>query len=200
MKKTTLFAICFLIGSWVTAQVSTINETQRRGATIQFNNDEPFVFMERGIEFYVFQNGDFDFNTRPFDTQSTFIFRRGNTARPQVAVNYGVRIDHDSFGRVRRIGNTFINYDAFNRVNRIGGVFIRYNRFGINQIGGMSIMYNRNGMIVGIVGNINGHRGNHQIVYGNGTFYGPVTNVVQNNHYFESYYYRTDGTRALVQN
>ncbi|MFN3639839.1 MAG: hypothetical protein ACK4UK_02880 [Flavobacterium sp.] len=200
MKKITLLAIIFLTGSWVHAQVSTHQDSQRRSALTNFNHNEPFVFMERDIEFYVFQNGDFDFNTRPFDSQSSIIFRRGNTARPQIGLNHGVRIDHDSFGRVRRVGNTFINYDAFNRVSRIGSVFMRYNRFGLHQIGGMSIMHNRNGMIVGIVGHINGHRGNQHVVYGNGTYYGPNTTIVQNSQIGGNYYYRTDGTRALVEN
>ena len=72
-------------------------------------------------------------------------------------LNYGTRIEHDSFGRVRRIGNTFINYDNRDRVNRIGTVYMRYNRTALTQIGGMRIVYNRRGEIVDTVGNIKGY-------------------------------------------
>jgi hypothetical protein len=37
---------------------------ERRSA-VDFRNAEPIVFMERGVEFFVFADGQFDFNTRP---------------------------------------------------------------------------------------------------------------------------------------
>lgn len=196
MKKITLLAICFLAGSWVTAQVATAHDSQRRGHVASIHFDEPIVFMERGIEFYVFHNGDFDFNTRPFDTQTSFIYRRGNSARANVAINYGVRIDHDAFGRVRRVGNTFINYDGFNRVNRIGTVFIRYNQFGLAQVGGMHFVYNRRGALVSVHGFVNGVRHQSAVAVGHGTYYGPVTTVTHTTTHSGSFYYRTDGTRV----
>lgn len=65
-------------------------------------------------------------------------------------------IEHDSFDRVRRVGNTFINYDNRDRVSRIGTVYMKYDRFGLTQIGGMKISYNNRGQIVSTYGNING--------------------------------------------
>ena len=44
-------------------------------STTRFSFDEPISFTERGIEFFVFQNGDFDFNTRPNDSQGDYFFR-----------------------------------------------------------------------------------------------------------------------------
>ena len=158
--------------------------------------------MERGIEFFVFLNGDFDFNTRPQDSQGSYFYRRGASARGNggVAVNYGVRIEHDSFGRVRRVGNIFINYDQFNRVNRIGTVYMRYNNFALTQIGGMQIAYNRRGQIAHIVGQVKYRRGNAG--YTTTTYYGSSDYAYQNATTYNDnsyYYYRADGTKTLKE-
>ena len=114
------------------------------------------------IEFFVFLNGDFDFNTRPEDSQGDFFYRtagkRGSVSTARRTFNYGTRIEHDSFGRVRRVGNTFINYDSNDRVSRIGTVYMRYNRHALTQIGGMQIVYNRRGDIINMFGNVKGGR------------------------------------------
>lgn len=199
MKKITLLAAYFLVGNMALAATnSTSFDNGRYGYA---TNGEPIVFMERDIEFYVFLNGDFDFNTRPFDSQGTYVYRRGTSA--VATINYGVRIEHDNFGRVRRVGNTFINYDAQNRVKRIGNVYMTYNRYGLSQIGGLRISYNSRGMITSVTGSVNGNRGNTGFVYTGSTYYGPAyttgnsgTSYYNQNDY---YYYRYDGTKAIVE-
>jgi hypothetical protein len=49
--------------------------------------------------------------------------------------NFGVKVEHDNFGRVRRVGNVFINYDANDRIKRIGLSTWAYNRFALEQVG-----------------------------------------------------------------
>jgi len=205
MKKITLLvAANLLVGSlaFATTDERTVAFDRTRGAAVHYMDAEPIVFMERGIEFFVFLNGDFDFNTRPQDSQGGIFYRRGASARGNntVAVNYGVRIEHDSFGRVRRVGNTFINYDRFNRVSRIGSVYMRYNKFALTQIGGMTIAYNRRGQIAQIVGQVNYTRGNAGFT--TTTYYGSSDYVYQNATSYNDnsyYYYRADGTKALVE-
>ena len=202
MKKITLLvAANLLVGSLALAtEKTTFSDFERNVAYSNYMDAEPIVFMERGIEFFVFLNGDFDFNTRPQDSEGGIFYRRGGTrGNTTLAVNYGVRIEHDSFGRVRRVGNTFINYDNRNRVSRIGSVFMRYNRFALSQIGGMQIVYNRRGMIIRTIGEVNFTRGNYG--YAHTTYYGNSENynsgyTYNNNSY---YYYKTDGTRALIE-
>ena len=65
MKKITLLvATVLLVGNIVNAtEVNTLGEERRA----RYSFDEPISFVERGIEFFVFPNGDFDFNTRPQD-------------------------------------------------------------------------------------------------------------------------------------
>lgn len=202
MKKITLLvAANLLVGSLaLAAEKTTFSDFERNVAYSNYMDAEPIVFMERGIEFFVFLNGDFDFNTRPQDSQGGFFYRRGGTrGTTAAAVNYGVRIEHDSFGRVRRVGNTFINYDNRNRVSRIGTVYMRYNRFALSQIGGMQIVYNRRGMIIRTIGEVNFTRGNYG--YAHNTYYGSSENYNSGYTYNDNsyYYYKADGTKALIE-
>ena len=167
MKKITLLvASIFLVGSMANASENPVfSETKFNN---QFGFDEPIAFFERGIEFFVFPNGDFDFNSRPQDSNGNYHYKTAGrrSVEARIPFNYGVRIEHDSFGRVRRVGNTFINYDFNNRVSRIGSVFMRYNRFAIAQIGGMQIIYNRRGQIIDFIGSVNGRNNG----FNNGNF------------------------------
>lgn len=202
MKKITLLvAANLLVGSLaLAAEKTTFSDFERNVAYSNYMDAEPIVFMERGIEFFVFFNGDFDFNTRPQDSQGGIFYRRGGTrGNSAVNINYGVRIEHDSFGRVRRVGNTFINYDNRNRVSRIGTVYMRYNRFALSQIGGMQIVYNRRGMIIRTIGEVNFTRGNYG--YAHNTYYGSSENYNNGYAYNDNsyYYYKADGTKALIE-
>ncbi|MEZ4837706.1 hypothetical protein [Flavobacterium sp.] len=203
MKKITLLvATNLLVGSLALAtEKATFSDFERNVTSANhYMEAEPIIFMERGIEFYVFLNGDFDFNTRPQDSQGGIFYRRGGTrGNTTVAVNYGVRIEHDSFGRVRRVGNTFINYDSRNRVSRIGSVFMRYNRFALTQIGGMQMVYNSRGMLIRTIGQVNFTRGNygyaHTSYYGNNSYY--TSGYTYNDN--SNYYYKTDGAQTVVE-
>lgn len=201
MKKITLLvASILLVGS--VANASEIIKTSDEERRNNYSFDEPISFTERGIEFFVFPNGEFDFNTRPDDSQGDYYYKtagkRGTITQARTTVNYGTRIEHDSFGRVRRIGNTFINYDSRDRVSRIGTVYMRYNRTSLTQIGGMRIIYNRRGEIVDTVGNIKSYSGyayNNNNHYYNENDYYTASNYNNN----EYYYYKADGTKARIE-
>ena len=63
MKTITLLVASVLMTTTiVNATEVTYTSTENR---MRHNFDEPISFVERGIEFYVFANGEFDFNTRP---------------------------------------------------------------------------------------------------------------------------------------
>lgn len=121
-------------------------------------NQTSLQFVERGVEFVIFKNGEFDFNTHPMrgtrrsGYNTTYGVPRGSRYGHH---NRGVRIEHDYYGRVRRIGNTFINYDSRGRVKRIGTVYVSYNRRGlVRQLGGLHIFYTRYGRIAYTSGRI----------------------------------------------
>ena len=200
MKKITLLvATVLLVGN--VAKASEVIKASDEEKRTRYSFDEPISFMERGVEFFVFPNGDFDFNTRPQDSQGDYFYRtagkRGNSAvaarRP---INYGTRIEHDSFGRVRRVGNTFINYDSRDRVSRIGTVYMRYNRMALTQIGGMRIIYNRRGDIVDTIGSVKGWRNDAYVYQSNTYHYNDYSSNYDDDDY---YYYKADGTKAKIE-
>ena len=199
MKKITLLvASILLVGNVGNAQGLIKHSGEDR---MKFSFDEPISFTERGIEFFVFPNGEFDFNTRPEDNEGDYFYKtagKRRNAQEKRPTNYGTRIEHDSFGRVRRIGNTFINYDNRDRVSRIGSVYMRYNRTALTQIGGMQIKYNHRGEIVDTIGNIKGYS-NSGYAYSNDNYYDDYNYTASNNNYNDYYYYKNDGSKAKIE-
>ncbi len=179
MKKITLlFTVIFLLGNTVQAQVRSLTAANNHRIDI----DEPIYFNERGIDFFVFPNGEFDFNTEP-NTDGDIIYRKG---RRNCNSNVGVLIEHDNQGRVRRIGNVFLNYDFQNRIKRIGSIYMKYNRFALTQIGGMKLIYNYHGELINTIGFVKGNCIRYGYCY---------TNSEDDNKEYSSYYFRKNGLR-----
>ena len=209
MKKISLLVVAsiLLVGNMALASENPIfsDNTDRRGYYIDYRDAEPIIFIERGIEFMLFPNGEFDFNTRPALKPRT----NGTSGAPRTGVYYGtsergVKVEHDNFGRVRRVGNVYINYDAYGRVKRVGTIYMSYNSFAVTKVGNMRIVYDRRGIIIDVYGFINalnsGYYYNPQ-----GTHYagGNGNNGYGNNDYDDDededfYYYRKDGSKAKM--
>jgi hypothetical protein len=98
------------------------------GYNYSYNN--AVNFEDRGIEFFIFTNGEFDFKTNYNNTYY------GNSRNREVNIN------RDFKGRINRIGNSFISYDSFGNVTRIGNVFMRYYRGRLTNVGNLSVRYN----------------------------------------------------------
>lgn len=207
-KKITLLVVAsiLLVGSMAYASENPVftDNTNRRGFYIDYRDAEPIIFKERGIEFMLFPNGEFDFNTRPIRS------RTNETTGAPRRVYYGtsergIRVEHDNFGRVRRVGNVYINYDVFGRVKRIGTIYMSYNSFALTRIGNMRIIYDRRGRIVNVFGFINyanngyvyNPRGNHNSGGNGGYGYGDdyEDDYGNDNDY---YYYRKDGSKVKM--
>ena len=225
MKKFTLLvASMFLVGSMANASENPVfSDNNGNGPRygIDYRNAEPIMFMERGIAFYIFPNGEFDFNTQPTETGVYTRTRRGGVnatysapatrgnVRGYYTPNYGVRIEHDNFGRVKRVGNVFINYDSANRVKRVGTVYMSYNSFALSQVGGLRIFYNRRGQIIDISGFVNNASQNYTYApYSNGGYPVYDNDDYDDNNYGSGtgsndddyYYYKADGTKAKMSN
>jgi len=170
MRKITLVLATLLVGVTFATASETVSELDGKDLRItkRYRFTQPILFVERGVEFLIFPNGEFDFNTDVNYGHFGDYYRKSTTRRgsinatfgtPGVRINYnrprGVRITHDRLGRVRRVGNVFINYDYQGRVKRIGSVYIKY-RFGqLKQVGGLHIQYNRWGDMIGTRGKVN---------------------------------------------
>lgn len=179
MKKLVLLFTCLLIGlTTVTAAEKVKSASKGEDLTTNFYNNytQPIQFTERGVEFLIFPDGAFDFNTQinnnhynsGYDNQ---YYRRSNTRRrftnttfgaPGTRVKYSKPrskasiITHDSSGKVRRIGNVFVNYNRIGQVKRLGSVYMRYSRRGLlTQVGGLQLKYNRRGHLIRTIGQVN---------------------------------------------
>jgi hypothetical protein len=230
MKKITLLvASILLFGGGVANATEKNNFSHERRLPVDFRNAEPIVFTERGVEFFVFPDGQFDFNTRPSNGGMYYKPSRRNIVNRTYGAptnsrngNYGVKVEHDNMGRVRRIGNVFINYDSNNRIKRVGSVYMTYNRYALEQVGGLQIIYNRRGQIIDIVGTVKGRRAYEYSQNNNGNNdhddYGNNHNNNGNNNHDcdndrdndydynqnsndqDQYYFKNNGTQAKVEN
>ncbi|WAC02569.1 hypothetical protein N7U66_02395 [Lacinutrix neustonica] len=176
MKKLVLLFTGLLMGlTTVTAAEKVESASQGEDLTSnRYRFDDPIQFIERGVEFLVFPDGSFDFNTNIDDNHNSHdegYYRRSNTRRTSVNGTFGapgtqvrfstprdrgVIITHDRDGKVRRIGNVFVNYNRVGQVKRLGSVYMQYNRQGwLTKVGGLHLKYNRRGQIIDIFGNVN---------------------------------------------
>jgi len=215
MKKLVLLFTGMLMGLTTVTATETLSKTQiddNFSKNKRYHHAQPILFVERGIEFIIFPNGDFDFNTAT-DTygyngygDDDMYYRKGNTnsRRGSVSVQVGdagttsryydygprgVQVMHDRYGNVRRVGHVFINYDYYGRVKRIGSVYVRYHRNKLIQVGGLKLIYNRHGKFIKTRGRVNRHW-NHNWTYNHFNFDNDWDN--DDDHY----YYRKNGKKV----
>ncbi|WP_324718908.1 hypothetical protein [Salinimicrobium sp. HB62] len=134
MKKL-YFLLAFLVAGVSTkaAPVAEVGFDRR-------SYSEAFIFVERGVEFAVFLDGQFDFffdprgNFRGIPSHINYSFNSG--------YNYGPFVQYDDFGAVIQIEHVPVYYDYYGRIIQAGRVQIRYNAFGmVNRIGNMFVHY-----------------------------------------------------------
>ncbi|WP_299126184.1 hypothetical protein [uncultured Winogradskyella sp.] len=173
MKKIVLLFTGLLMGLTTVTAAEKVSATQSvdLDLTSRYRYAQPILFVERGVEFLIFADGSFDFNTDLFSTvpdDDNYYYRRSKT-RTRRSTNRthgapgttyhnrerGVLVTHDRLGRVRRIGNVFINYDRQGRIKRAGTVYMSYRRGQLKQVGGLRILYNRYGEVIGTRGFVN---------------------------------------------
>ena len=132
MKKLYFIFAFLTLGLSATAANSSVYNPYRGDA---------IIFVERGVEFAVFPDGQFDFFFNP----------RGNFNRIPAHINYsfnsgynyGPFIQYDDYGAVIQIENVPVYYDYYGRLIQAGRVRIGYNNFGmVDRIGNMFLHYN----------------------------------------------------------
>lgn len=113
-----------------------------------FHQAEPISFMERGIKFYIFPDGEMDFDIHANEGGTTTeYYYRSSRNKARHTSHRGTKVVRDYRGRVIRVGRVFINYNYRNQISRIGSVFIRYRRELMTKVGGLRIIYNRYGEV-----------------------------------------------------
>ena len=84
-----------------------------------------FIFIEGGIEFSVFPDGQFDFVMQNYSPNVNFGF---NTPTASITFNsgydYNAYVQYDDYGAIIQIENTPVFYDYYGRVTQIGNITI----------------------------------------------------------------------------
>lgn len=159
MKKGILLLLGLMTATVMNADIK--KSTNEIGVNYRYN--DAITFVERGIKFHIFLNGDFDFNTHA--RSNRYYDYNG------IRTHRGVRIKRDYRGRIRSVGNVFINYDSRGNVKRIGNVFMRYKYGQLSRVGNLKIKYNR---------------------WGEPRFKGRVKGRNYHNQYYDEYEYEYD--------
>ncbi|MFD2541617.1 hypothetical protein ACFSSB_04735 [Lacinutrix gracilariae] len=222
MKKLVLLCTGVLMTLTSVTAAEKITATQKQGEDLinsRYSFIQPIQFIERGVEFLIFPDGSFDFNTHLEDTQgdsyykttSTRTSARTNTrtrtvnttfGAPGTRVTYtasstpteGVIITHDSNGKVRRIGNVFVNYNREGQVKRLGSVYINYNRYGmLDQVGGLQIHYDRYANVIAITGQVNYSNQGYNVFISDYDVHNNWDNDHNNYNNDDYYYYKKNG-------
>jgi len=146
MKKGLLFILGMLMVV-STAEASDGVKTSSKTGYYKYRNAKPIQFVEKGIKFYIFPNGELDFNSRTRTRYTTRqVYRNGRRYSNRTPYQ-NVYVSRDYYGRVKRVGNVFINYNRYGKVSRVGSVYIDYHHRRMTHVGGLYIRYNRYGEV-----------------------------------------------------
>lgn len=143
MKRIALFFTTLLLVATTVNATNTSTDATNAHHNFVRGYGNSFIFMENGIEFSVFPDGQFDFFMPQYAPNvNVGINTPGFTLSFNGGFDYNPFIQYDDFGAIIQIENTPIFYDYFGRVTQIGNINIVYNGFGrVNRIGGLFIHY-----------------------------------------------------------
>ncbi|NNK81591.1 MAG: hypothetical protein HKO92_00555 [Flavobacteriaceae bacterium] len=154
MKKLVYLLVGFLL-TGTTAIATTTNASHYSSFARGYGNS--FIFVEQGIEFAVFPDGQFDFNVDRYGPNfSAYTNFNGVSISFNTGHSYDAYVQYDDFGAVIQIENVPIYYDYYGRISQAGNVHIRYNNRGyVSRVGGLYVHYNRHYVFSHYTGYIN---------------------------------------------
>lgn len=120
---------------------------------------EAFIFVEGGVEFAVYPDGQFDFY---FDPRHPGYSVNVSTPNLNFSYNSGYNYDpfvqYDDFGAVIQIENVPVYYDYYGRIIQAGHISISYNHFGrLARVGHLHLHYDHYNHFTHYTGYINRH-------------------------------------------
>ncbi len=161
-------------------------------SSLDYYNGQRYIFMEGGIEFSVYPDGEFDFVVPQVITSLNINL---NTGPANISYNSGFDYDafvqYDQYGAVIQIGNVPVYYDNWGRIIQAGSIYLNYDNELLARIGGLSIFY-RGGNFAYNRGYINNYNRNLNPGYYANYFYRPYMDrcLVYTNPY-RRYYHPT---------
>ncbi|PWK19781.1 hypothetical protein [Xanthomarina spongicola] len=143
MKKFMFLITALVLGGLTVSASNTNKPNQIDNSTTWRGYGNSFIFVENGIEFSVFPDGQFDFYMPSYGPNI-------NVSAPGISISfnsgydYNPYLQYDEFGAIIQIQHVPIYYDFYGRVTQIGNVNVNYNRYGyVTRVGGLFIHYNR---------------------------------------------------------
>ncbi|PCH51047.1 MAG: hypothetical protein COC22_05545 [Flavobacteriaceae bacterium] len=155
-NKILIFAIIVL------ASLTTFASTNTSAYNRYYNDyGNSFTFVERGITFSVFQNGEFDFYINQFNDINIGYRNNNVNVSYNSGYNYDTYVQYDTYGAIIQIENTPIYYDYYGRVDRIGNINLNYQYGKLARLGGLYVHYNSYGSYSYCSGYINTYNRNY---------------------------------------
>ena len=136
--------VFFLSGLTATATTTKTLDDNLNSSSSFTGYGNSFIFMEEGIEFSIFPDGQFDFYMNNYGPNVNVTV---GTPHLNISFNsgydYNPYLQYDEFGAIIQIEHTPIYYDYFGRVSQIGNVQVNYNHIGfVSRVGGLNVFYN----------------------------------------------------------
>lgn len=138
MKKLVLIIAAVFFGTAMT-KAATIED---KVATVNYRYGNSFIFVENGVTFSVYPDGEFDFyiDNRVNVGVGARVGNVGITFNS--GYNYNPFVQYDDYGAVIQVENIPIYYDYYGRVSQIGGVDVWYRNGRVRRLGGLNVFYN----------------------------------------------------------
>jgi hypothetical protein len=137
MRNLVLLFTVLILGTTSTMAAVTAEDKVVEYNAYRYNDS--FIFVEEGITFSVYPDGEFDF----------YIDKRIGKRRRNVTFNsgydYSPYAQYDDYGAVIQVENIPIYYDYYGRVSQVGDVNINYRNGRVRSVGGMYVYYNNRG-------------------------------------------------------
>ena len=174
MKNLAILLIGLItLSSTTFASNTLISETAAQYNTV-FDGSK-YIFVENGIEFSLFPDGEFDFYIPEY-------IKGINTNAGSAGISFNTGFDYnpyvqyDEYGAVIQIENTSLYYDSYGRLTKAGDVKINYRNNRINRVGNLHVHYNNNGAYSHYTGFINVYNRNYVFNPYHNFLYRPLVN------------------------
>ena len=150
MKKIVFYLAILLLG------VTYVQADTGYGKTVSyFNYGKSFIFVENGITFSVYPDGEFDFYIDNRVNVAAGVNFGASSITFNSGYNYNPFVQYDDYGAVVQVENVPVYYDYYGRVSQIGGINVWYRNGFVRRIGGLRVFYNNAGYFDYCTGYIN---------------------------------------------
>lgn len=152
MKNLVLLLTALIFGMSGTMAATAEDKVAIRNA-YGYNNS--FIFVENGITFSVYPDGEFDFYMDNRVNAGVSYRSRNVNITFNSGFDYNPFVQYDDYGAVIQVENVPVYYDFYGRVTQIGSIDIRYRNGRLYRLGGLYAYYNRRGFFTHHTGFIN---------------------------------------------